>query len=194
MQWVAVVFNLGFLYFMIRERTVAWPLGIIGSFIMIFLSWDARIYLEAIVYMFYVVLGFYGWYRWSAGPEHIEQTADGVTKTGIVRWTWLAHLRWMIAGFFATGLLGYVFNNFTDAKLSYLDAFSTCFQLIATYLETRKVLSSWLYWIVLNVFAIWFYSRAGLDVVAIVQMTVYSIFSIIGYFSWLKKYRTQIGQ
>lgn len=189
LQWITVAFNLGFLLFMIRERVIAWPLGIAGSLIFIYLSFTSKLYLESLVYVFYVIMGFYGWYRWKKGPESIENKDGGNAVTGIVLWPLRSHLTWIITGFVGTAFLGYVFNTFTDARYSYQDAFSTVFQLIATYLEARKVLSAWLYWIVLNLFAIWLYNRAGLDIVATFQMIPFAVFSVAGYFVWKKRFR-----
>jgi len=53
--------------------------------------------------------------------------------------------------------LGWLLDNFRDAESTYLDAHTTIFSFIASYLEARKILSAWLFWIVINGVTIYLY-------------------------------------
>ena len=95
-------------------------------------------------------------------------------------------------GFGLAMLLGFVFKNYTDAQNPYLDAFTTSFSFIASYMETRKVLSAWLFWIVVNGVTIVLYLSKDLDIYSALTV-VYFISSFIGYFSWKKKLQVNIS-
>ena len=72
-----------------------------------------------------------------------------------------------------------------DAALPYIDAATTTFGLIATYLEAHKYLSAWLFWIVLNLASAIIYYSKGWYIYAPLMM-VYFGFSIVGFYSWRK--------
>ncbi|MBK9015577.1 MAG: nicotinamide mononucleotide transporter, partial [Saprospiraceae bacterium] len=54
-----------------------------------------------------------------------------------------------IAGLALTLSLGFC-SKFTPTSFPYADAFITAFSVIATLLTIKKVLESWLYWIVFD--------------------------------------------
>lgn len=87
-------------------------------------------------------------------------------------------------------MLGYFFKTYTNSSLPWADAFSTSFAFVATYLEARKILESWYYWLVLNLFSIWLYLVRDLPVMS-GMMIGFFIFSIVGLLAWKKSYETQ---
>lgn len=183
LEWIAVILNLAFLYFAMKEKVVAWPLGIVASVILAYLFFMQKVYLEGVIYIFYVAMGVYGWHVWAKDKD------DTGEETGIIAWNTRQHLNLIIIGSIISVFIGGVFDRYTDEKYPFLDAFSTVFQFFATYLEAKKVLSAWIYWIILNLFGIWFYHRLGFDTVAI-QMIVFTVFSVVGYLQWRKRYQT----
>lgn len=178
----AVICNLIFVVLIIKQKKVGWYFGIVGSALSIILFVDTKYYLEAILYGFYVVAGFYGIYQWNL-PQ-IKQISD---------FHWKKHVLFIIAGMALSFALGGVFSTYTDASLPYIDACTTVFSLLATVLEARKILSTWLYWIVLNAFSIWFYSLKDINIYAAL-MVVYTILSITGYIAWRKEYNHHLAQ
>ena len=167
------------------QKVWGWPLGILGSFISIFLFVDVKLYSEAILYGFYVLFGFYGWYNWTSRSK--------VNELKIVVKGALWHISFFILGISCALGLGYYFQTQTDANNAYEDSFSTTFSFIATYFETQKILSSWLYWIVLNAFSVYLYYIRGLEIYGTL-MIVYFFLSIWGYWEWRKSYRLTVVQ
>ena len=50
---------------MINQKILAWPFGILGSLISIYLVWEQSLYSESILYSYYVFMGIYGWIHWT---------------------------------------------------------------------------------------------------------------------------------
>jgi nicotinamide mononucleotide transporter len=173
------LFGLGFLFLIIKEKIIAWPIGIIASLINIYLLINVKLYSESILYSFYVVAGIYGWYNWGRSKEPLK-----VIKKSIKY-----HLIFILIGIFAASGLGYLFDNYTDAEKSYWDSFSTVFALIATYLEARKELNAWIYWIILNSYTVYLYYSVDLNFRSI-EMFIYAIFSFVGYLAWRRSYKS----
>jgi nicotinamide mononucleotide transporter len=178
-EWIAVLLNLIFLYFLIKENVWCWPFGILASALSIFLFLHAKLPSEAILYSYYIIIGIYGWMVWT-------QKRDKPFR--IKRYAWWIHGILIAGGIGLSLALGKFFEGKSYAEKTYADAFSTIFSFIASFLEAQKVLFGWLYWIVLNFFSVWLYHIRGLDVYA-GQMVIFGFVSIWGMYSWWKKYQ-----
>lgn len=180
-EWMAVGFNLAFVLLIIRENKWGWPFGILGSLLSIYIFIVSKYYSEAILYSYYVFMGAYGWIKWTT------KTNEGF-KIG--EWGWPKHLFALCAGTVLFFALGYSFSTFTDADKPYYDSFSTVFSFIATYMEAQKILSAWLYWIILNSYSVWLYMSKDLEVYGYL-MVFYFVLSVVGYYRWRKSMLTQ---
>ena len=66
---LAVIFGLAYLFFLIQQNVICWIFGIIGSLLSIYLFYHSRLYSEAILYSYYVLMGGYGFYVWRRKSE-----------------------------------------------------------------------------------------------------------------------------
>jgi len=176
-EWSSVLLSLTFLYLLIKENKWCWPFGIVSSLLSIYLFYEFKLYSESILYFFYVLFGIYGWYIWTSKERE---------ELPIKTWSWNAHIPIIFGGFILSFLLGYFFKNYTDAEKSYIDATTTIFSFIATYMEAHKIFSHWVFWILINGVSIWLYYSRGLEVYA-AQMLIFFSFSIYGFWAWRKK-------
>ena len=179
---LATAANLVFIILLIREKILCWPFGIAGSLLSIYLFVDARLYSEAFLYLFYALMGVWGWVRWH------RQLEDN--NNPIIRWDNARHLRILLMGSAIALGLGYSAQFFSDAERPLFDAFSTTFSFIATYMEITKVLEAWIYWLVINLASIWLYHDRNLDIYAVL-IGIYSFMSLWGFVTWQRAYRKQ---
>ena len=181
---MAVSLNLIYVIGVIDQKVWCWPAGILGSLLSIYLFIDVKLYSESILYLFYVLFGIYGWYKWTH-PD-FSKKALLVTTRSI---TW--HLGFILSGILLSVSLGFGFHHFSDANNPYEDAFSTIFSFIATYFEAHKILSTWVYWIILNAFSVYLYHIRGLEIYGTL-MIVYFLLSIVGLVQWWWSYRKSL--
>ncbi|MFV8817063.1 nicotinamide riboside transporter PnuC [Haliea sp. E17] len=179
----ATLCGLVYILFMIRERIICWPFGIAGSMLSIYLFVENHLYSEAILYLFYVVMGFWGWQRW-ARRETLAH------NNPVVHYSFLQHLPLLLASALGSFALGWFFSTFTDAARPWFDATTTVFSFTATYFEVKKVLETWLYWIVLNAASIWLYADRSLDIYAAL-ICVYTVLSVWGLVQWWLAWRRE---
>lgn len=185
LEVLGVTFNLLYLILLIQEKIICWVFGIIGSLISIWLFYRMQLFSESILYIYYVIIGFYGYYSWNK--------RDKVNATlAISEWKTPFHMISLCTGLIAGYLLGYYFDTYTEAQNAYFDAYTTIFSFIASYMEAKKILSSWYFWIIINGATIFLYSSRGLDIYSMLTI-LYFITSFIGYFNWRKKYSLQEG-
>ena len=179
---LATTANLIFIILLIREKILCWPFGIVGSLLSTYLFIDARLYSEAFLYLFYALMGVWGWLRWHRQLEE--------NNNPIIRWDISRHLRILLVGSAVALGLGVSVQFFSDAERPLFDAFTTTFSFIATYMEITKVLEAWGYWLVLNLASIWLYHDRNLDIYALL-IGIYSIMSVWGFVTWQRAYRQQ---
>ncbi|MFT4753194.1 MAG: nicotinamide mononucleotide transporter [Salibacteraceae bacterium] len=185
LEVLGVTFNLLYLILLIKEQIVCWIFGIIGSLVSIWLFYRMQLFSESILYVYYVIIGFYGYYTWNKRDKNNSVLA-------ISEWKLPTHGVSLAVALIAGYGLGYYFDTYTEAQNAYFDAYTTVFSFLASYMEAKKILSSWYFWIVINGATIFLYSSRGLDIYSMLTI-VYFLTSFIGYFNWRKKYSTQIN-
>lgn len=181
-----VVFGLAYLYFLIQEKRICWLFGIASSLLSIILFYQNNLYSEAILFVYYVIIGVYGFWLWT--------TRDGqntpITIVKIPKKTlWVS----IVLGALGAICLGWFFANFTDADSPYFDATTTAFSFVASYLEVKKYIAAWLFWIVINGATIFLYSTKDLNIYTLLAI-VYFGFSFYGFWNWRVKYRDTVPQ
>ncbi|WP_396636586.1 nicotinamide riboside transporter PnuC [Maribacter sp. R77961] len=183
---MAVVFGLAYLYFLIKEKRICWLFGIASSLLSIILFYQNNLYSEAILFVYYVIIGVYGFWLWT--------TRDGqntsITIVKIPKKTlWVS----IVLGALGAISLGWFFTNFTDADSPYFDATTTAFSFVASYLEVKKYIAAWLFWIVINGATIFLYLTKDLNIYTLLTI-VYFGFSFYGFWNWREKYRDTVPQ
>ncbi|WP_375238773.1 nicotinamide riboside transporter PnuC [Aurantibacter sp.] len=181
LEIIAVVFGLTYLILLIKEQKICWYFGIAGSLLSIFLFYKIKLYSEAILYIYYVVIGVYGLWLWTKNESNsskMKVTNNSITQNIVL----------IVIGIGLAFGLGYVFKTYTDAESPYLDAFTSIFSFIASYLEAKKVLSAWLFWIVINGLTLFLYFNKDLNYYFALTV-IYTIFSFVGFVKWRKVIR-----
>jgi len=179
LEIIAVALGLGYLFFLIKEKIICWVFGISGSLVSILLFYRTGLYSESILYIYYVFIGIYGFFHWKKGAG--ENNNFQVTDFSINTYVGL-----IIIGEILSLILAYVFDIYTNANMPYLDAHTTMFSFIASYLEAQKKLASWKFWIVINAVTLVLYQNRDLNLYTCLTL-VYFVFSFVGYFQWKKK-------
>lgn len=180
LEIVGTIFSLFFCILLIRENIWCWLFGILSSAISIVILYHSTLYAEAILAIYYIVIGFYGWYVWN-------KKVNSTITIGI--WKTRQHLFALVVGSIISLLLGSLLLKFTPATNPFLDAFIAIFSFIAAYKEARKILSGWLYWFIINGLSVALFFQRSLDYYAVLA-AVYTLMSVWGYMDWRKKYTT----
>jgi len=176
-EWLGVVFTLFYNLFLIRENIWCWLFGILCSVCGMVVFYHTQLYGQMFLYLFYTAMGFYGWWYWKqAEKKHIH----------IVNWSPTKQVWVFSSGIFACAISYFIVHKM-HSDISLLDIELTVFSFIATFKETRKVLSGWLYWVILNLLSAYLYLNNGLMGYFILSL-VYSVLSVYGFMAWRKIY------
>jgi nicotinamide mononucleotide transporter len=176
-----VLFTLINVWLLTRERILAWPFGLLGVGLYVYIFYSVRLYSDFILHIIYVILNIYGWVYWARkGPV----TANRLPVTVL---SGSAGISWLLMILVTFIIWGYAVDYTTDASFVYPDAFTTVASLVAQFLLARKKLENWILWILVDIVAINIYLRKDLELTAGLY-TILLILSIIGLLRWFKSY------
>lgn len=164
---------------LMREKTIGWWFGIASSLIGIVLFYQSKIYAQSMISLYYALVGVYGLWYW----KKAEQKNEHIHNWGII-----THIKAIILFTALSVLSAILFEKYTDSASPYLDSFITLFGLLASIKEARKILTSWVYWFILNALSVLLYYQQGLTYYALL-MVVYTLICIGGFVNWYRIYK-----
>ncbi|MEM6380475.1 MAG: nicotinamide riboside transporter PnuC, partial [Bacteroidota bacterium] len=176
----AVICGIIYVILAAQENIWCWFWGILNAMLSIYLFWELQLYAESILYMYYFFAGIYGWYAWTYAQRVSEAKA-------IIEWPWKTHLWLLLVGFALSWLVYFFLASYTDAQMPLVDAHTTVFSFIATYMVTRKILSNWIYWIIIDLVSVGLYASRGIFLYAIL-MAAYTVIAYFGWRAWSRVY------
>ena len=183
LETLAVVLAVAYLVLAIKENSLCWYCAFFSTAIYVWIFGDVSLYMESALNIYYMAMAVYGWYQWQRGGEQ----NSGLS---ISRWKLKQHSSAILLIAIATAVSGYLLDTNTDARLPYLDSFTTWAAVLTTVMVARKVIDNWLYWMVINSASIYlFWDRELYQTAAL--LVLYIALSVIGYRSWLKGLQQQ---
>lgn len=166
------------LYVFLASKANRWCFlfGLISSIIYVYLCTILKLYFDTFINAYYIVMSFYGWFAWKTAE-------DKPIKIKIIKAKHFYLI--IISGIIITLALALFATSYTDADLPYLDAFTTVFSIIATWMVVKKYLSNWLLWIVVDAVAASMYWYKELYLTSLLFL-LYTIIAFNGYYKWSK--------
>ena len=172
---IAVFFSVLYVLLAVKESIWCWGAALVSVTLYIYICYNAQLYPETALQVFYLLMAFYGYYQWNKNDSTLK----------IQEWTTTKHLLILLIGVLLTFLMGFYFTIYTNAAMPLVDSFTTVFSVFATYMVAKKVLGNWLYWIVIDAVSIYLYYSRDLHLTSLLFI-LYTVIAIFGYFSWIK--------
>lgn len=186
LEILGTVFGLLYLWLEYKASIHLWIVGIIMPAIYIFVYYEAGLYADFGINIYYLVVAVYGYIGWKYGfgkkKEAVELPISRVPlKVDMPLVIVFAVLWWLIY---------YVLANFTNSNVPVWDSFTNALSIVAMWMLARKYVEQWLLWIVVDAVS------CGLYVYKDLYFTsglygLYAIIAIFGYRSWLKRMKQE---
>ena len=172
LELLGFLLNLVYLYYIIQQKAVAWIWGFLASALFLWICFKSQLYIQAGLYFFYLGIAFYGLLAWKIDTKSSVQT---MTKN--------VHMLFILTCSAAGFLLGFLFSSFTNQQLPYLDGIISAFSVGTTLLIVSKQRENWLYWIVINLAAMYLYFSQDLNFLTATSF-VLMLVAMRGYKIW----------
>ena len=175
----AVLLLIAYLVLAIRQNIWCWAAAFVGTCIYVVLMYQARLYMESALQVFYLGMAVYGWHHWRHGPGPGNELP-------VTTWEPMQHVLAITTILALTFVTGTVFDRYSDAALPYLDSFTTWGAIVTTWMVARKILENWIYWFAIDSVSIYLYVSRELHLTALL-FVIYLVLIVFGYLAWRKE-------
>ena len=183
LETLAVVAAVAYLVLAIRQNIWCWAAALVSTTVYLYVFYNARLYMESGLQVFYIAMAFYGWYQWSRG--------DHGSEISVSSWKMFQHVRAIAVILGLTLLSTLVLARFTNAAMPLLDSLTTWGSVVATYMVARKIFENWHYWFVIDSLSIYLYMSRDLHQTAML-FAVYLVLIVIGLMAWRKDLKADV--
>lgn len=182
-EWIAVIMAVFYILLAIKESVWCWPAAFFSTAIYMVLFFDASLYMESLLNVYYLAMAVFGWHQW-----YFKKQGEEVKP--IICWPLKTHIIGISLAMLGVVISAYLLEQYTDQSMAYVDAFTTWFAVFATYMLTQKVLENWFYWVIIDAVSVYLYFEKGFLVTAILFIG-YTIMAIVGWLKWKQHFEQQ---
>jgi nicotinamide mononucleotide transporter len=180
LEGVSVVLGLAYSLLAVKRNRWCWVAGGLGAMILVYLSWVARLPMQAGLQAYYAAMGVYGFWRWSRDEGEATRAVTTLPlTTHLLAWAAI-----LVASVASSRLLA----GQTQAAWPFLDSLTTYGSLFATWLVAQVKLENWLYWIVFDAISVFLFAAQGLMFVALL-FVAYLVVATVGFVAWFRTWR-----
>jgi nicotinamide mononucleotide transporter len=158
-----------------KRLLICWPVVLAADIFYFAVFFQARLYSDALLQVFFVVFTLYGWWHWWRG----------IRKDGDVRVVPLSIRGWivgLVAGAAGAFALGWLMVRI-GAALPHLDAALTSYSLVASWWQARKHTANWWLWIAIDGVYIGEYAYKDLWLTAALSAGLV-VLAVLGLIDW----------
>ncbi|MDB4385244.1 nicotinamide riboside transporter PnuC [Opitutaceae bacterium] len=168
---------------MIRRSLWAFPVGMIAVTVQGVLFWQATLYAETTLQVFFFGCLGYGWWHWIHGRGDAAELPVTLLSSR-------ERLGWIAGATVLMLVWGTWQAKFTNALVPYRDTFIASFSIAAQILQARKKLENWAGWVAVNSIAIVTYWSMG-EVYWVFLYLVFWGMGISGWVAWHRAIKEQ---
>jgi nicotinamide mononucleotide transporter len=177
-EGIGAALAIAYLLLALKQNRLCWFAWIASSILYLYVMYQAGLYMESLLQVFYLCMGFYGLSQWS-------KTINDNQNTYVDLWSTGNHIFAISLVIVLSFLSGTLLSNFSNAALPFIDAFTTWGAIVASYMVAKKILENWIYWFVIDFISVFIFASRGLYFTSALFVT-YLVIIYFGYKSWSK--------
>ena len=173
-----------YLWLEYRASIYLWIAGIIMPAIYIFIYYDAGLYADFGINIYYLLIALYGWVAWKTGftLSSTKKQSRELSISHTPQYMW-AHI---VAAYITAQLfITWVLVEYTDSTVPIADSFTTALSIVGMWMLARKYIEQWWVWCIVDVASSALYIYKELYFTAALY-AIYAIIAIFGYRKWEK--------
>lgn len=174
-ELAAVALGLANIALLIRRSLWNYPFGLAMVTLYAVIFFEATLYADAGLQIFFFAIQVYGWINWARARE-----SDGRV---IVKRAGGAISLYGGAALAASAALGLALDRFTDATHPYPDAAIAGLSIVAQIMMARRLIENWFFWIAVDLIAIGLYWVKDLKPTAALY-GVFLLMCVVGWLGW----------
>lgn len=161
-----------------RGHILTWPLQILASLLYVYLFLSVNLFGESALQFIYALIAAYGWFNWHKKTN--QTTAIKISRLNKKEWLLIN-----AGGLVCLMLVAQFQVQFLPTDVPYLDSSVFIFGLLAQWMQAKKKIENWLYWIVLDLVAAGIYWYKSLHLTAFLYLILTGL-AATGWYQWRK--------
>ena len=145
--------------------------------------YDAKLYSDALLQIFFFAVNLYGWWAWSRVAA--SEGTIVVERLGV-----RSRVAWAAGTAIAIVIWASLVQRYTDAALPWWDATAAIVSVAAQLLQSRRLIESWMLWIGVDILSIGLYAVKGLWLTMLLYL-VFLVLAVWGLIDWRRVQRHQ---
>jgi nicotinamide mononucleotide transporter len=187
LEWVAAALGVINVALVVRRSVWNYPFGLAMVALYFFVFFEARLYSDALLQIFFLVVQVYGWVNWVKARN----------ATGDVPVGWLTsreRIGWILGTALASLVWGLGMARYTNAAAPIIDAFIAGASISAQILMARRRIENWVAWILVDIVAVGLYFSRDLYPTSALYL-LFLLLSVAGLIGWRRALPgAQVGQ
>lgn len=179
----AALMGVAYILLAAKESQWCWLFAFLSTLIYTLLFWEGQLPMQALLNFYYIGMAVYGFWLW-------RKEGAQTSTLNISRWRWGRHFAFVAVGVALSSLVTLYLQKTGQSKSPMLDAYTTVFSVMNTWLIAKKVLENWLYWVVIDGAATLLYFQTGYYATMLL-FVLNTVLAVAGYMSWVKLYKSQ---
>lgn len=184
LELLATALALCYTVLAIRHSLWCWPAALLSTLLTVHIMLQTNLLSHALLQLYYAGMAIYGWWHWR------QLHGESAIAKPVIEWSRSRHLQLIMVTACLGLLFGYLMRRYTNTEMAYLDALISAFSVLGTYLTAQKVVSNWLYWVVIDVISVYMFVAQGLFFFAAL-FVIYTVIAASGYLTWRHNFRQQ---
>lgn len=172
------------IFFAGRNNVHTWWIGIIGCVLFGLLFYEAKLFADVALQVFFVGSGIIGWRQWLKGADG---QALAITNVDV-----RALMLIVPFGVLATAAYGGMLYQFTSAYAPFWDSAVLVFSIVAQLLLMKRRIENWPFWLIVNSIAVPLYASRGFYLTAVLY-GFYWVNACVSWFWWRRLQRVPVG-
>ena len=176
LEIIGTIVGIIYLWLEYKASIYLWAASIVMPAIYIFVYYDAGLYADFGINIYYLGATIYGWLVWKYGGPTKEQEELPITHMPAKN-----YIKAVIAFAIAFIVIAKVLIYYTDSNVPWCDAFTTALSIIGMWMLARKYVEQWWVWMIVDVACVGLYTYKELYFTA----TLYALYAIVAIFGWM---------
>lgn len=188
LEVVAFATGLATVWLTKQRHILNWPVGLVNVACFMLLFYEARLYADALLQIFFMVLGVIGWRNWAVAARASATHEPQVTRIGARQAVLALAGATVLIALGATAL-----GRWTDSPVPVADTTLLVLSLLATWWQVQRRLECWLLWITVDLISVPLYWSRGLPLTSVLYV-VFLCICVAGWIDWRRSWQHEAAR
>lgn len=180
LEIIGTIIGLIYLYYEYKAHRLLWIMGIIMPAVSIGVYFNAGLYADMGINIYYILAGIYGYIVWTFRGNRVREKELPITHTPRRTIIYLTAITICLQA-----IIYYILLYYTNSNVPGWDALTTSLSIAAMWMLARKYIEQWWVWIVVDAISVGLYLYKGIYFYAGLY-ALYIVIAFAGYYNWKK--------